>query len=1029
MAIGIDDVLAGLFANALTAFVAKLGHNVRDDLKSDDNTNSLEEILHEATDEFAEKFEWNGPGRLEEVCLFLASPESELTLHEIYSLDFSPAEDRPMALSSARINFIKLLASYIDVDESEVTEEAGHLFDQLVARCQMVMNAAVDHGILSAHEGKSAYRHRIMLDGLAAIQKRLEFVTGRPQSTLAEIMAFEQKYRKQIANRHGHIIPAHFDAARRLPIDQMYVHPVFTLTAIEKDEESEKAVSPLTAIEKDEESEKAVSSHDFISRAHRCIVLGNPGGGKSTFASYLCHELATRYEERLFCHRSLTPIHVVLRDYGAAKKEHSCSLLEFIELSANAKYQIKPPAGAFEYLLLNGRALVVLDGLDELLDTSYRKEVTGDVESFCNLFPEVPVLVTSRQVGYEQAPLDQDCFQTVRLAPMKDEQIKEYVNKWFAAIEEMTIEERSALADAFLAESQIVRDLCSNPLMLSLMCTIYRGERYIPRNRPDVYEKCALMLFERWDKTRGIKVALPFEAHIRPAMMYLADWIYRDQDLQSGVTESRLVARATEYLAQKRYEDEDEARHAAQAFIEFCTGRAWVFTDTGTTESGERLYQFTHRTFLEYFAACYLVRTNETPSKLSKVLSPRIVRSEWDVVAQLAFQIQNKNIEGAGDRLLQEVLNQSKKRKRGEWHLLQFAARCLEFLVPSPNVIREVVDVGIERWIDDAIAGKATLRKIGKVVPGQVFLSAFANAAAENRPIIRRSIESALTNVILTGSLDQSVRATEVALNLRAVLRGKERGEDAPFIFELAELSDRIWESCRDRIEGLSRQHFGTSLFCFFRGSVEIEGLVNQFELDAVFRSYIPATFGPVRFVSLATAMIRTIFFHSKRIDESRVDAISQLGAILLSRKPPWFGRGPQDFWRTELEHWLRHENKQAVVHLDPLVAFTALVILGASIEASSAAAGMKRTQRYVRSSNSSLTRLSNVLMCRFYDVTSDEIERRLSKLSLTDSQRNIILAWLRRELNFTTPLPSRSGRRGESRQGRDAASSPYPLR
>ena len=42
---------------------------------------------------------------------------------------------------------------------------------------------------------------------------------------------------------------------------------------------------------------------------------------------------------------------------------------------------------------------------------------------------------------------------------------------------------------------------------------------------------------------------------------------------------------------------------AAREFVEFCRGRMWVFTDAGTTVSGQRLYGFTHRTFLEYFAA------------------------------------------------------------------------------------------------------------------------------------------------------------------------------------------------------------------------------------------------------------------------------------------------------------------------------------------------------------------------------------------------------------------------------------------
>jgi len=112
--------------------------------------------------------------------------------------------------------------------------------------------------------------------------------------------------------------------------------------------------------------------------------------------------------------------------------------------------------------------------------------------------------------------------------------VHDYVTKWFAADTELTEHQRVDKVQAFLKESSAVPDLRTNPLMLALMCNIYRGENYIPRNRPDVYEKCAVMLFEKWDKSRGINVPLPFEAHVRPAMMYLAHWVFSDEHLQGG---------------------------------------------------------------------------------------------------------------------------------------------------------------------------------------------------------------------------------------------------------------------------------------------------------------------------------------------------------------------------------------------------------------------------------------------------------------------------------------------------------------
>ena len=161
--------------------------------------------------------------------------------------------------------------------------------------------------------------------------------------------------------------------------------------------------------------------------------------------------LATRSNERALPGRNVTPVLVVLREYGATKAAEGLSLLQFIEKQAQSRYQLAPPPGAFEYLFLNGRAFVVFDGLDELLDTYFRQEISADVESFCNLYPAVPALVTSREVGYDQAPLDANIFNLYAIAPFSDEQVESYARKWFARDEELRPDQQNQKAMAFLS--------------------------------------------------------------------------------------------------------------------------------------------------------------------------------------------------------------------------------------------------------------------------------------------------------------------------------------------------------------------------------------------------------------------------------------------------------------------------------------------------------------------------------------------------------------------------------------------------
>lgn len=394
------------------------------------------------------------------------------------------------------------------------------------------------------------------------------------------------------------------------------------------------------------------------------------------------------YDQRLVGNKKLTPIHITVRDYGERKSRESISILEFIESVSNSSYQLKPPPGAVEYLLRSGRVLLIFDGLDELLDTSYRKQIVEDIESFCNVYPTLPVLVTSREVGYHQAPLSSKDFEVYKLKDFNDDQIETYANKWFSLDTELTQREKLGKVEAFLAESKVADDLRTNPLMLGLMCSIYRGENYIPQNRPDLYEKCSVMLFERWDKSRGINPQLKFEAHLRPGMMYLANWIYRDGRLQKGVSEQALIEKTTDYL-ETFYQNRNEAEFVAQEFVEFCRGRAWVFTDVG-----DGIYQFTHQTFLEYFTACYLNRTLRTAKNLTDEFLPRISLGEWDVVAQLSLQIFDKQFEGGTDEVVQRILAEL---EGGKWNpernnIVSFLVRSLVFVVPKYETRRKIVE-------------------------------------------------------------------------------------------------------------------------------------------------------------------------------------------------------------------------------------------------------------------------------------------------------------------------------------------------
>ena len=562
-----ESILTGTIGHVLTGLLA---HLLFEDSEAQKALSRIEKavsangevgrILEEAAACTA-RFVQLQRGYPERVRSFLVSPEVESILRQIFSTQLAKADEPHV--SDLRTEFQRSLALHLG-DPKGVSEElSGQLFDSLIAACKRALNVALTNGSISALATKITSDNRLILDEIAAINANLAFLAKSTKLQIEEVKEFEHKFRKQAGIANKYITPPNLESSKKVPIEKLFVPSNFT-----------------HVVKKEKIEEFSLDS--FLSSAYRAVILGNPGGGKSTFARKLCYDLAVHYAQRPAAGRELTPILITLRDYGAEKKSHGVSILQFMEKTSNSDYQVPAPEGAFEYLLLNGRALVVFDGLDELLDTSDRQRISSDVELFAELYPSAPIIVTSREVGYEQAPLDEERFEIFRLAPFSQPQIENYVQKWFATSSDLTTSEQKKKTASFLLESRIVPDLTSNPLMLALMCTIYRGEGTIPRNRPDVYGKCAEMLFDKWDKRRGIQVSLPIEAHVRPAMNHLASWIYGDENLQRGVPQHDLIQETKKYLLKWCFDDPAEAEAASEQFIDFCSGRAWVFTDTGT---------------------------------------------------------------------------------------------------------------------------------------------------------------------------------------------------------------------------------------------------------------------------------------------------------------------------------------------------------------------------------------------------------------------------------------------------------------
>lgn len=794
------SVLAGIVSNAgydvIKTGVGRALDKIRYALKPDPWRNQKETPLTRACKSVASLVPQHDSKQAKDLVRALAAPEAHVLVSHIY--EYREHLQVPV-LESAKAAFIAYIAREVGNDAAGL---ASGIWDVLVETCNQALIDSLPYDGTRAIDQLAAFRHNLVRQDLAWIKQRLDAFAGLDQPTVNTIRDFEATYRGQVLTKHGTIMPTRFTESRRVPLDEVYVSPTFR------------------------SSNEVVSLADMMGNLKRAVVLGQPGGGKTTLAEKICVDLCTHYDRQPVAHKLLTPVLVLLRKFEEERRRSNCSLRDYIEQMADSHYQITPPKGAIDYLLSCGRLLVIFDGLDELVDTEDRQAIRDSIELFCNRYPHTTVLVTSRELGYSQAPLDRS-FTVLHLNGFSPGQVREYVMKWFRNDLDLTSGERTATALAFLHDCESVDDLCRNPLMLALLCNIYRFGGYIPENRPLVYQKCAEMLFERWDRARHIFVPFSFMREVSPSVMFLAFWIASHQSRQNGVPESVLIARTADYL-RSRFEEPDVAEQRARQFVEFCCkGRAWVLSDTGMRQDGEPLYQFTHRTFMEFFAASYVVRNYGSPQALLAFLSPKIVSQQWDVITQLAFHLLSERVEGGDDELLDGLLQRALKDNEHSLQYLSFAYRSLAFLSPSQAMLARLTDVCVTDSIDRLSTGRL-------VLPDLDLFGTLLSSSRSTRVFVARRIREALVREIHGHDENRALIALEIAFSLVT----HDLCRDASLA--------RFWEAVGDAIlreTDRAIQHLtnGPELACWIaynQGHLTIEKVIEGFTPSFIFHEY-----------------------------------------------------------------------------------------------------------------------------------------------------------------------------------------------
>ncbi len=367
---------------------------------------------------------------------------------------------------------------------------------------------------------------------------------------------------------------------------------------------------------------------EAVKQYSNLIVLGKPGAGKTTFLKHIA--IQCNSGQML---ANLVPIFITLKDF--AETEQQLSLLEYITEQFSA-YGITD-AKVAEHLLSQGRMLILLDGLDEVKEIDSQRVLNSVVSCFTQ-FNANRFIITCRIAAKEYTFKD---FTEVEIADFDESDIISFANKWFSA-------KSSAKSKIFIQKLQTnvsIRELATNPLLLTLLCLVFEELSDFPMNRSDLYKEGLDILLKKWDAKRNID----------RAQTYKKLSVQHKKDLLSQIA---LITfeRGEYFFSQEKIEQyiADYISHLPDVNTDIPTlqlDSAAVLKSIEAqhgllVERAQGIYSFSHLTFQEYFTAREIV-TSSNPQVLKQALDQlvnRINEKRWrEVFFLTAGMLRNAN--------------------------------------------------------------------------------------------------------------------------------------------------------------------------------------------------------------------------------------------------------------------------------------------------------------------------------------------------------------------------------------------------
>ena len=493
-------------------------------------------------------------------------------------------------------------------------------------------------------------------------------VTPRPA---ADALDFEERYARFVAEAHGRLELYGLTLGRsgnNWPLDTSYISLAVTGHG-----------GYSSAFGLPHQGVTTLKAEQALESSDRILLRGPAGSGKSTLVQWLALNAAGRgFGPELADWNRCVPFVLRLRSFTSAG---ALPLPEDFLRASGVPLSAAP--GWVESLLSQGRALVLVDGVDEV-PSRLRTRTQAWLKALVAAFPHARYVVTTRPSAVPEDWLAQQGFVAHSLLPMGQDDIRTFVTRWHesARVECGDQPERAQLdtyEKALLHAVKTRRDLgrlATNPLMCALLCALNRDRRMqLPRARKELYDSALEMLLVRRDTEReilGVEGVVLTRDEQTALLQRLAYWLIRNGQVEASRDEA--VEMFAEWLQAMPQVQEDAGRVFQHLLIRSGLLREPV---PGTVD-------FVHRTFRDYLGAKAAVEARDFG-----LLVRNAHDDQWDEVVRMAVGHARPEERG---RLLRQLLRRADRAPRLRYRLVLLAAACLEHAAELDPVVRAEVE-------------------------------------------------------------------------------------------------------------------------------------------------------------------------------------------------------------------------------------------------------------------------------------------------------------------------------------------------